>query len=117
MKKRGYYLLFLILIINLSLACVAFAKEQLAVMDLKSKHGVKKSLAEALSAEIRDEIHRHGEYEVLSKEDLETIADRAALRQSLGSDDTECLINFGQAIGTKYVCVIVRIYTKSTELG
>lgn len=103
MKKGGLYLLFLILIVNLCLAHVTFAKEQLAVMDLKAKHGVKKSLAEALSVEIRDEIHSHGEYEVLSKEDLETIADRTALRQSLGCDDTKCLIDFGRAIGTKYM--------------
>jgi formylglycine-generating enzyme required for sulfatase activity len=103
MRKRAWHVLFPILIINLCLTDAAFPKEQLAVMDLKVEYGVKKGLAEALSVEIRNEIHRHSEYEVLSKEDLETIADRAAVRQSLGCDDTQCLINFGRAIGTKYM--------------
>lgn len=72
-------------------------------MDLKAKYGVADGLAEALSVEVRNAIHSQGEYEVLSKEDLETIAERTKMRQSLGCDDTQCLIDFGQAIGTKYM--------------
>ena len=81
----------------------SFAKEKLAVMDLKAKYGVADGLAEALSVEVRNAIHSQGEYEVLSKEDLETIAERTKMRQMLGCDDTQCLIDFGQAIGTKYM--------------
>jgi hypothetical protein len=79
------------------------AKEKLAVMDLKAKYGVADGLAEALSVEVRNAIHNQGEYEVLSKEDLETIAERTKMRQMLGCDDTQCLIDFGQAIGTKFM--------------
>jgi hypothetical protein len=89
----------------MTLSCpgVSLAKERLAVMDLKAKYGVADGLAEALSVEVRNAIHGQGEYEVLSKEDLETIAERTKMRQMLGCDDTQCLIDFGQAIGTKYM--------------
>ena len=72
-------------------------------MDLKAKHGVKESLAEGLSVVIRDTIQGSGDYEVLSKEDVEVIAKRTAIRQSLGCDDTKCLIDIGRALGTKFM--------------
>jgi len=72
-------------------------------MDLKAEHGVQKSLAKALSVEIRDTIHNQSEYEVLSKEDLKAIAERTATQQFLGCYDNQCLINFGKKIGTKYM--------------
>lgn len=76
---------------------------KLAVMDLKAKYGVKRELAEGLSVIIRDTIQGMGDYEVLSKEDVEVIAERTALRQSLGCDDTKCLIDIGKSLGTKYM--------------
>ncbi len=103
MRSPKSYLWILFLITSSCLPYSSFAKEQLAVMDLKAKYGVADGLAEALSVEVRNVIHSQGEYEVLSKEDLETIAERTKMRQSLGCDDTQCLIDFGQAIGTKYM--------------
>jgi tetratricopeptide (TPR) repeat protein len=79
------------------------AKEKLAVMDLRAKYGVDEGLAEGLSVVIRDTIHGFGDYEVLSKEDVEVIAERTAVRQSIGCDDTQCLINIGKSLGTKYM--------------
>ena len=76
---------------------------KLAVMDLKAKYGVKEGLAEGLSVVIRDTIQGLGDYEVLSKDDVEVIAKRAAVRQSLGCDDTKCLIDIGKSLGTKYM--------------
>lgn len=103
MKKPKFSLSVLSLIIALCIPSVSSAKEKLAVMDLKPTHGVEESLAEALSVEVRDAIHSFGDYEVLSKEDLAAIAERTRMRQSLGCDDTQCLIDFGQAIGTRYM--------------
>jgi hypothetical protein len=82
---------------------LSFAKEKMAVMELKPTHGVQESLAKALSVEVRNAIHSQGEYEVISKEDLAAIAERTRMRQSLGCDDTRCLIDFGQAIGTRFM--------------
>jgi TolB-like protein len=76
---------------------------KLAVMDLKAKYGVIEELAEGLSVVIRDTIQGMGDYEVLSKEDVEVIAKRTAIRQSLGCDDTKCLIDIGKSLGTKYM--------------
>jgi formylglycine-generating enzyme required for sulfatase activity len=103
MSKAIYYLLSLFFAIGLSFPYVSFAKDQLAVVDLKAGHRVEKSLAEAFSVRIRDDIHGLGDYEVLSKEDLEVIAEKKKLRQSLGCDDTECLIGLGRQIGTQYI--------------
>jgi hypothetical protein len=72
-------------------------------MELKPTHGVQESLARALSVEVRNAIHGQGEYEVISKEDLAAIAERTRMRQSLGCDDTQCLIDFGKAIGTRFM--------------
>jgi len=105
MKRPEFYLLLVFLLTTLCIPSASFAKEKLAVMELKAKGDAKQSIAEALSVEVRDAIHNQGEYEVLSKEDLAAIADRTRMRQSLGCDDTQCLIDFGQAIGTKYMVV------------
>jgi len=72
-------------------------------MDLKAKYGVEQGLAEGLSVVIRDTIHGFGDYEVLSKDDVEVIAERTAIRQKVGCDDTECLINIGKSLGTKFM--------------
>jgi TolB-like protein len=78
-------------------------KGKLAVMDLKAKHGVKESLAEGLSVVVRDAIQGLGDYEVLSKDDVEVVAKRTAIRQSLGCDDTQCLIDIGRSLGSRFM--------------
>lgn len=77
--------------------------EQLAVLSLKAQYGVDKGLAEAVSVEIRNEIHRTSKYEVLSMEDLEAIAERTKTQQFLGCDDNFCLLDFGKKIGTRFM--------------
>ncbi len=81
------------------------AKERLAVLDLEAKHGVEKSLAEALSVIVRDKLHGFGEYEVMSKGDIQAVASREQLKQALGCDDdgSQCLVDFGRAIGTRFM--------------
>jgi formylglycine-generating enzyme required for sulfatase activity len=103
MRKMVSYLVYLLLTIFLILPSTSLAKGKLAVMDLKAKHGVKESLAEGLSVVVRDAIQGFGDYEVLSKEDVEVIAERTAIRQALGCDDTKCLINIGRSLGTKFM--------------
>ncbi len=76
---------------------------QLAVMDLKAKYGVDTELAEGLSVVVRDTIQAFGRHEVLSKDDVEIIAKRTAIRQILGCDDTKCLIDIGRSLGTEFM--------------
>jgi len=102
MKMR----IFIILIILKTVFWIpseSWAREQLAVLDLKAKHGVEQSLAEALSVEIRDAIHSYGKYEVLSREDLAAIAERTKTQQLLGCDESTCIVDFGKKIGTQFV--------------
>ena len=103
MRKMVSYPVYLFLTILLVLPSTSLANEKVAVVDLKAKHGVNESLAEGLSVVIRDTIHSLGDYEVLSKDDVKVIAERTAIRQSLGSDDTQSLINIGKSLGTKYL--------------
>jgi TPR repeat protein len=90
---------------NPVLAAEKKPKEKLAVLDLAAKHGVEKSFAEALSVIVRDKLHSFGEYQVMSKEDIQAVASREQFLQAMGSDDVgnTSLVNFGRAIGTRYM--------------
>ncbi len=103
-----------LLIIHLSLPSVSSSKEQLAVMDLKADYGVEQGLAKALSVKIRDAIHSFGDYEVLSKKDLEALAERTETQLLLGGKcaDAICLIDLGKKLGTKYM-----VYGSISKLG
>lgn len=81
------------------------ARERLAVLDLDAKHGIEKSLAEALSVIVRNKLHSFGDYQVMSKEDIQAVASREQLMQAMGCDDGggQCLVDFGRAIGTRFM--------------
>lgn len=80
-------------------------KERLAVLDLEATHGIDKSLAEALSVIVRDKLHSFGDYQVMSKGDIQAVASREQLLQAMGCDDgsSQCLVDFGRAIGTRFM--------------
>jgi len=94
---------FFLLLINLWIIPNAMSKEKIAVIDLEAQYGVDVNLSKAISVEIRDAIHNFGEFEVLSKDDLEVIAQRVKIQQDLGCEDTLCLINIGRSIGTRFI--------------
>ncbi len=82
------------------------AKEKLAILDLEAKYGIAKEFAEGLSVIVRDEIHSFGDYEVMSREDLQAVASQEQLKQAMGCDEGgQCLIDFGRAIGTRFMVV------------
>ena len=121
MKKAICYITCFVFLIEFCIPGIGLAKEQLAVMDLQANHEVETSLAEALSEEIRNEIHSFGDYEVLSGDDLRALSKRTILQQKLGCMDNQCLISFGQKIGTKYmvagsVSKIGKIYSINLKL-
>ncbi|MFH0782750.1 MAG: SUMF1/EgtB/PvdO family nonheme iron enzyme [Pseudomonadota bacterium] len=81
-------------------------KEKLAILDLEAKYGIAREFAEGLSVIIRDEIHSFGNYEVMSREDLQAVASQEQLKQALGCDEGgQCLVDFGRAIGTRFMVV------------
>lgn len=82
------------------------AKEKLAILDLEAKYGIAREFAEGLSVIVRDEIHSFGDYEVMSREDLQAVASQEQLKQALGCEEGgQCLIDFGRAIGTRFMVV------------
>jgi len=102
--------LFLIMILNCSVVfagsdkSVAGKREKLAVLDLEAKWGVEQGFAEGLSVLVRDEIHRFGKYEVMSREDITAVASREAMLQAMGCDEGgTCLVDFGRTLGTRFM--------------
>ena len=94
------------LLLASSCAVSSFAKEKLAVMDLKADYGVSTPLAVALSRHIRDQIHNHGAYEVMSKEDVYAIVDRIqCIQQSGAVADIQCLVDAAHELGTRYMVI------------
>lgn len=103
MKKASIVFLCWFLVFNLVFPGFIFAKERLAVMNLKAKHGIEQELADTISVEIRRQIHDLGMYEVVSKEDIEALALRTASTQKLGCDDSQCLLVFGSQLDSKFM--------------
>lgn len=106
MPLLRFPLITLFLFLICSVASAAEKRERLAVLDLEAKFGVEADFAEALSMVMRDEIHSHGEYSVMSREDLRAVASREQLLQAMGCDSGgNCLVDFGRAIGTRFMVV------------
>lgn len=111
MKQKVKIILTILLLVSGSLQSTTVqasekkVKERLAVLDLEAKYGIDKGLAEALSGIIRDKLHNFGEYQVMSKEDIQAVASREQLMKAMGCDDvgSQCLVDFGRTIGTRYM--------------
>lgn len=80
-----------------------FAKERLAVMSLKAKGEVPQELADTISVEMRNQIQKFGMHEVISKEDMDTLAERTAAVQKAGCEENLCLITFGNQLNSRYM--------------
>lgn len=103
MKKAIYNTLCLYLVWHLVFPSFLLAGERLAVMSLKSQTTDQQAFAETLSVEIRNEIHKLGIFEVVSQEDIDTLAERSATIQKLGCEDNQCLITFGNQLGSRFM--------------
>lgn len=103
MKKRIRNSLCLFLVYQLIFPSFILAKERLAVMSLKAQNPEQQAFAETISVEIRNEIHKLEIYEVVSQEDIDTLAQRTATIQKLGCDDNQCLITFGNQLGSRFM--------------
>lgn len=76
----------------------------LAVMDLSAPYGVEKTLAKALTGIVIETFHRQGRYQVMSPADIEAVAKRAGITESLGDcDGYQCLLDFGRKLGARYM--------------
>lgn len=103
---RFFLILIAVFFLSLGSTNAADKRERLAVLDLEPKFGIEGSFAEALSMVMRDEIHSHGQYSVMSREDLRAVASREQLMQAMGCDEGgNCLVDFGRAIGTRFMVV------------
>lgn len=105
MKTTRYFWMSVLLITGLLLPRVSLAQEKVAVMDLKPNFGVKNSVAETFSDQLRDEIRETGNYEVPSRRSLQKLAKKGGITDRLTSEDNQCLIAFGRATATRYVIV------------
>lgn len=76
---------------------IAFAEEQpkIAVWDLQAAN-IPASYAELLTSNLISEIAKNKKYEVISQENIRTVAGWTDQRMMLGCTDTKCLIALGQ---------------------
>lgn len=94
----------LILFIAITLPGLSFAAERLAVMDLEVNTGVDLGLGQALSEEIRTDIHNLCGYEVISKKDIEAVSKNMKTQYAFGVEkDLQWLIDFGHQLETRYM--------------
>lgn len=88
-------------------------KIRLAVMELESLGGVDESLVEIMTNTLKDELHAAGEYSIISREEIEALANRLALQQKSGNcTSDECLADMGKALGTKLM-----VYGSISKVG
>jgi len=100
-KIRNFLCLFLVF--HLIFPPFLLAKERLAVMSLKTQNPKQQWLADTISVEIRNEIHKLEIFEVVSQEDIDALAVRSASLQKLGCEDNQCLITFGNQLGSRFM--------------
>jgi hypothetical protein len=71
-------------------------------MELEPLGDVDQSFAEIVTNTLKDEIQEQGGYMVVSREEIEALATRLAMRQQAGDcTSDECLADMGKALGTR----------------
>lgn len=108
-----YTIKILTCLIALLLANPVFSREKLAVMELEALGGVEESLVEIMTNTLKDALDAAGGYSIISREEIEALANRLALQQKSGDcTNTDCLADMGKALGTKLM-----VYGSISKLG
>jgi len=102
MKIVNHYLIFFIFSFNLIFPGFSVSKEKLAIMNFKAWHNVKKTTVDSISAEVRARIRQLEAYDVLNRDDLNSLAEKASVIKKVDCENnSQCLINFIQKLGIK----------------
>jgi hypothetical protein len=93
------WLLFVLLVNGAVL--LAAPKAKIAVMDLKAKTGIDVMTVSSLTNLLCTAVSGLGNYEVIGREDMQSMLEHVADKQVLGCDDTKCLVDIGGALGVE----------------
>lgn len=74
---------------------------KVAVMDLKARTGIDNMTVSSITDFVCTTILNIGGYEVIGKDDMQTMMEHIADRQLLDCDDTKCLAKIGGALGVQ----------------
>lgn len=85
----------------LALSAPSGAKIRAASMDLVAKAGVEPSMASLLSDALRSEIYDSGAFELMNREDMDSILKEIRYQNSGACDSTSCVVEMGQALGVE----------------
>lgn len=96
-----------ILIISTILTTSLFSKEQkkrlkVAVIDLKAM-GVSETTGSILSETLRSKLFNLKKFEVMNRQDMQSLFEEKAFQQSGVCDDTECIVEMGLVLGVEKV--------------
>jgi hypothetical protein len=99
MKKIVWLVSAVLLLIGNCVLAQETDKTKIAVMDLKAQGGIEQTKVILLTDLICTEINQMGGYEVISRDDIQTMIQNEVDKQLLGCDDTKCLVAIGGALG------------------
>ncbi|NOZ86409.1 MAG: hypothetical protein GXP49_09080 [Deltaproteobacteria bacterium] len=102
-RIRFQKLFVIALVLGLVPASFAADKEKLAVTRLTAKGGISQDQLDVLADMVATELRKTGRYEVISKEDIESMLGLEKSKEFLGCDDASCMAEIGGALGVDLV--------------
>jgi len=104
MQRFGLAGILVVLVAVLPGPSVANAeKPKLAVMDLLAKGGIEQQRLDVFCDILATEIRGLGEYDVITKSDIESMLGIERAKEFYGCEDTSCLAEIGGALGVQYI--------------
>ncbi|MBT9546399.1 MAG: hypothetical protein IV090_13505 [Candidatus Sericytochromatia bacterium] len=81
----------------------AQAAENIAVLDLIAKNGLTQAEASTLTDRVRSLVIRHGQYQILERENIERILKEQGFQSTQNCEDTECSLEIGRLLAVKQI--------------
>ncbi len=85
------------------LANTAQAAENIAVLDLIAKNGLTQAEASTLTDRVRSLVIRHGQYQILERENIERILKEQGFQSTQNCEDTQCSLEIGRLLAVKQI--------------
>jgi TolB-like protein len=81
----------------------AQAAENIAVLDLIAKNGLTQAEASTLTDRVRSLVIRHGQYQILERENIERILKEQGFQSTQNCEDTQCSLEIGRLLAVKQI--------------
>lgn len=89
--------------VGLAWGSSAQAAENIAVLDLIAKNGLTQAEASTLTDRVRSLVIRHGQYQILERENIERILKEQGFQSTQNCEDTQCSLEIGRLLAVKQI--------------